>query len=161
MKQWRIFTIIPIGRAKDDPDMHLSNEEFKFLMDFIQHKREHKESGMNVTMSCEGYLGKYETLVRQIPYICRAGLTIGSILIDGRISACPNIDRDAFSQGNIYQEDFYEVWQKRFKEFRDRSWARRGKCRDCSVFKNCLGNGMHNWHGSCEEVLNCHYEKTL
>lgn len=159
VRQWRIFTIIPIGRAKNDPEMHLTDEEFTYLMDFIQHKREHKESGMNVTMSCEGYLGKYERKVRQNPYICRAGLTIASVLIDGRICACPNIDREVFSQGSIYTDDFYEVWQTRFKKFRDRSWARRGKCKDCPVFKNCLGNGMHNWHGSCEEVLNCHYSK--
>lgn len=161
VRQWRIFTIIPIGRAKDDPELHLNHEEFKYLMDFIQHKREHKESAMNVTMSCEGYLGSYETKVRPIPYICRAGLTIASVLIDGRICACPNIDRDVFSQGNIYDDDFYEVWQHRFQVFRDRSWARRGKCLRCPVFRNCLGNGMHNWHGSCDEVINCHYEKTL
>lgn len=159
--QWRIFTIIPIGRAKDDPDMHLSDDEFKYLMDFIQAKRDHPESKMNVTFSCEGYLGKYETKVRQTPYICRAGLTIGSILIDGRICGCPNIDRDAFSQGSIYKDNFFDVWQNKFQAFRDRSWARKGMCANCPVFKNCLGNGMHNWHGSCDEVINCHYHKTL
>lgn len=161
VKQWRIFTIIPIGRAKDDPDMHLTDDEFKYLMDFIQAKREHPESKMNVTFSCEGYLGKYETKVRQTPYICRAGLTIASILIDGRICACPNIDRDVFSQGSIYKDNFYDVWNHRFEAFRDRRWARKGMCKKCPVFKDCLGNGMHNWHGSCDEVINCHYHKTL
>lgn len=161
VKQWRIFTIIPIGRAKDDPDMHLTDDEFKYLMDFIQAKREHPESKMNVTFSCEGYLGKYETKVRQTPYICRAGLTIASILIDGRICACPNIDRDVFSQGSIYKDNFYDVWIHRFEAFRDRRWARKGMCKKCPVFKDCLGNGMHNWHGSCDEVINCHYHKTL
>lgn len=159
VKQWRIFTVIPIGRAKNDPDMHLTDEEFTYLMDFIQEKRETRPTNMNVTFSCEGYLGRYERKVRQNPYFCRAGITIASVLIDGRICACPNIDRDAFSQGNIYSDSLYEVWQNRFKNFRDRSWARRGKCKDCPVFKDCLGNGMHNWHGDCSEVINCHYRK--
>ena len=67
VRQWRIFTIIPIGRAKDDPDMHLTNEDFVRLMEFIHAKREAAAAAvkagthpMNVTFSCEGYLGRYE-----------------------------------------------------------------------------------------------------
>lgn len=159
VKHWRVFTIIPIGRAKDDPDMHLTNEEFTRLMEFIKEKRENKPSQLKVSFSCEGYLGRYEKQVRQIPYFCRAGINIASVLIDGRICACPNIDRDVFSQGSIYSDSLYDVWNNRFKPFRDRSWARKGMCKECKVFKDCLGNGMHNWHGDCSEVLNCHYRK--
>ena len=161
VKQWRIFTIIPIGRAKDDPDMHLTDAEFVSLMEFIKEKRERKESAMNVTFSCEGYLGRYERMVRQTPYFCRAGINIASVLIDGRICGCPNIDRDLFSQGNIYKDSLWEVWQRGFAPFRDRAWSRKGKCRDCPAFRNCLGGGMHNWHGDASEVLNCHWAKTL
>lgn len=160
LKQWRLFTIIPIGRAASDPDMHLTDEEFVSLMEFIKAKRD--EGGpMNVTFSCEGYLGKYEEKVRQVRFFCHAGVNIASILIDGRICACPNIDRDRFSQGNIYQDNFYEVWDKRFQPFRDRSWAQTGICADCKEWKNCLGNGMHNHHGEHAELLQCHYHKTL
>lgn len=167
VKQWRIFTIIPIGRAKDDPEMHLTDAEFKELMDFIQARREAAASvkegprPMNVTFSCEGYLGRYERKVRQNPFFCRAGITIASVLIDGRICGCPNIDRDRFSQGNIYQDNLWDVWQRRFQPFRNHSWARRGPCAKCPVFRDCQGNGMHNWHGDCTEVINCHYRKTL
>ena len=164
VKQWRIFTIIPIGRAKDDPDMHLTDAEFVRLMDFIQARREAaaraKDDRMNVTFSCEGYLGPYERKVRQNPFFCRAGVTIASVLIDGRICGCPNIDRNVFSQGNIYQDSLWEVWQQRFEPFRDRRWTRRGICADCPVWRDCQGNGMHNWHGDCGQVINCHYRKT-
>lgn len=157
--QWRIFTIIPIGRAKDYPELHLTDSQYVELMEFIKHKREVKESAMNVTYSCEGYLGHYERKVRQNPYFCHAGINIASVLIDGTISACPNIDRQAFGQGNIYTDNFFEVWQNKFQPFRNREWARRGMCKDCKAFKNCLGNGMHNWHDDCQEVINCHYRK--
>ena len=160
VKQWRLFTIIPIGRAASDPEMHLSDAEFVSVMDFIKQKRQ--EGGpMNTTFSCEGYLGRYEEKVRDVRYFCHAGVNIASILIDGRICACPNIDRDAFSQGSIYEDDFYDVWEHRFQAFRDRSWARTGSCATCREWRNCLGNGMHNWHGTPRGLLQCHYHKTL
>ena len=160
VKQWRLFTIIPIGRAASDAEMHLSNAEFVSLMEFIKAKRE-AGGAMNVTFSCEGYLGRYEEKVRDTRYFCRAGINIASVLIDGRICACPNIDRDRFSQGSIYTDNFYEVWNTRFEEFRNRNWARTGRCADCAQWRNCLGGGMHNWHGQGGEVLNCHYSKTI
>ncbi|MBO7069777.1 MAG: TIGR04133 family radical SAM/SPASM protein [Bacteroidales bacterium] len=160
VRQWRLFTIIPIGRAANDSDMHLSDAEFVTLMDFIQDKRSRPDM-VNVTFSCEGYLGRYEEKVRPVRYFCHAGINIASVLIDGRICACPNIDRDRFSQGNIYEDNFYKVWETRFQPFRDRSWAKTGKCAHCRQWRNCLGNGMHNWHGPSEEVLQCHYAKTL
>ncbi len=158
VRQWRLFTIIPIGRAASDPDMHLTDAEFVSLMDFISEKRE--EGGMmRVTFSCEGYLGRYEEKVRDVRYFCHAGINIASVLIDGRICACPNIDRDRFSQGSIYKDNFYQVWEERFEPFRRREWARTGRCADCRQWRNCLGNGMHNWHGDSPEVLQCHYSK--
>ena len=160
VKQWRLFTIIPIGRAAADPEMKLTDSQFVSLMEFIQAKRQ--EGGpMKVTFSCEGYLGRYEEKVRDIRYFCRAGINIASVLIDGRICACPNIDRDRFSQGSIYSDNFYEIWENRFEAFRKRDWARTGRCKDCKAWRDCLGNGMHNWHNGTGEVLQCHYAKTL
>ena len=137
VKQWRLFTIIPIGRAAADPEMKLADSQFVSLMEFIQAKR--REGGpMKVTFSCEGYLGRYEEKVRDIRYFCRAGINIASVLIDGRICACPNIDRDRFSQGSIYTDNFYEVWENRFEAFRKRDWARSGRCKDCKAWRDCL-----------------------
>ena len=158
--QWRLFTVIPIGRAARDPEMHLSKDEFVRLMEFIRERREQK-GRMKVTFSCEGFLGRYEEQVRDTRFFCRAGVNIASILIDGRICACPNIDRDLFSQGSIYEDNFYEVWEEKFLPYRKRNWARKGSCASCAQWKNCLGNGMHNWHGSSCELLQCHYSKTL
>ena len=160
VKQWRIFTVIPIGRAAHDPEMLLTDEQFVSLMEFIRRKRE-AGGPMKLTFSCEGYLGRYEEKVRDVRFFCHAGINIASILIDGRICACPNIDRDRFSQGSIYEDNFYEVWEKRFKPFRNHDWARSGRCKGCAHWRDCLGNGMHNHHGDSPEVLQCHYSKTL
>ncbi len=156
VKAWRLFTIVPIGRSVENKELFLSDAEFKGMMEFIAEHR--KNGGMDVKFSCEGYVGAYESQVRDTPFFCRAGINIGSILIDGSISACPNIDR-SFVQGNIYNDNFHQVWQTAFLPFRDRAWTRRGTCAGCKDYKDCQGNGFHNWHGEKNQVLVCHKAK--
>jgi radical SAM enzyme (rSAM/lipoprotein system) len=156
VKAWRLFTIIPIGRAKENPELNLSDREFREMLDFIIEYRRRKV--MDVKFSCEGYVGEFESKVRDIPFFCRAGINIGSILIDGSISACPNIDR-SFIQGNIYKDNFHHIWQTKFAPFRNRSWNRKGPCADCKNYRDCLGNGFHNWHGDKSAPLVCHKSK--
>jgi radical SAM enzyme (rSAM/lipoprotein system) len=158
VKAWRLFTILPIGRAKHNPELLLADSQFKDLMDFISLKR--KEKSIDIKFSCEGYVGPYELKVRDSFFFCRAGINIGSVLNDGSISACPNIDR-TFTQGNIYRDNFNYIWQTQFKPFRDRSWTKTGQCKECSDYSVCLGNGMHNWHGNKQNVMVCHNEKIL
>lgn len=156
VKAWRLFTIVPIGRAKDNPELFLTDIQFKELMDFISEKRKLKQ--IDVKFSCEGYVGQYESKVRDQFFFCRAGINIGSVFIDGSISACPNIDR-SFSQGNIYQDNFSEIWETKYQVFRDRSWTKRGQCVQCADYAYCQGNGLHNWSENKENVLICHNEK--
>jgi radical SAM enzyme (rSAM/lipoprotein system) len=153
VKAWRLFTIVPIGRAKNNPALFLSDLQFREMLDFIKQKRELKT--IDVKFSCEGYTGSYELKVRDSFFFCRAGINIGSILTDGSISACPNIDR-SFVQGNIYKDNFYDIWQTKFIPFRNREWTRTGQCEKCSDYSFCLGNGLHNWHDKKENVLVCH-----
>jgi radical SAM enzyme (rSAM/lipoprotein system) len=153
VKAWRLFTIVPVGRAKNNPELRLSDLQFRGLMDFISEKR--KMKALDVKFSCEGYTGCYELKVRDSYFFCRAGINIGSILIDGSISACPNIDR-SFVQGNIYRDNFYEVWKTKYTPFRNREWTRTGQCEKCTDYSYCLGNGLHNWHGEKNSVLVCH-----
>jgi radical SAM enzyme (rSAM/lipoprotein system) len=156
VKAWRLFTIIPIGRASQNADLQLTDDQFLEMMEFISQHRKNKE--IDIQFSCEGYVGKYELLVRDSYFFCRAGINIASVLIDGSISACPNIDR-AFSQGNIYKDNFYETWQNGFQPFRHRDWTKTGQCKLCKDYKDCQGNGFHNWHRDQKDVLVCHNEK--
>ncbi|HEX2395519.1 MAG TPA: TIGR04133 family radical SAM/SPASM protein [Bacteroidales bacterium] len=156
VKAWRLFTVVPIGRAVQNSDLLLTDNQLVGLMDFIVESR--KSRKIDVKFSCEGFVGRYESLVRDSYFFCRAGINIGSILIDGSISACPNINR-SFSQGNIYTNNFYEVWENRFKPFRNREWTRIGQCEMCRNYKDCQGNGFHNWHGDNKNVIVCHNER--
>lgn len=153
VKAWRLFTISPIGRAKDNAELHLSKNELIYLFDFITATRRTKI--IDIKFSCESFVGKYELKVRDSYFFCRAGINIASILIDGSISACPNIDR-AFSQGNIYKDDFFETWQTRYEIFRDRNWLAQGSCKNCKDFINCQGSGFHFRQKDNQQILVCH-----
>ena len=64
-----------------------------------------------------------------ISSICQAGVSVGSVLVDGAISACPSIRAD-YHQGNIYKDDFMEVWNNKYQPYRGpRVDAQRGVCR--------------------------------
>jgi radical SAM enzyme (rSAM/lipoprotein system) len=155
VKDWRIFTIFPVGRAAEFPELQLSNEEFTSVLDFIRATR--KEGRIHLSYGCEGFLGNYEMEVRDHFYECYAGVNVASVLADGSISACPSIRAD-FHQGNIYKDDFMDVWNNRFRNFRNREWARKGICGDCSMFRYCEGNGMH-LHDGDGKLLVCHYRR--
>jgi radical SAM enzyme (rSAM/lipoprotein system) len=156
VKEWRIFTIFPIGRAAENTLLQLPPGDFKILFDFIQQTR--KEGLIKLNFGCEGYLGPYEGEVRDNFFFCRAGINIASILADGSISACPNL-RENFIQGNIYKDNFAEVWQNKYVKYRDRKWTKKGLCSDCESYKYCEGNGMHLRDESTGELLFCHLKR--
>ena len=154
--EWRIFTVFPIGRAKQHEQLQLEPAQFKDLFDFIEHVR--KESRIKLNYGCEGFLGDYETKVRDNFFFCRAGINIASVLVDGSISACPNL-RENFIQGNIYKDSFKDVWLNRYQLYRDRSWAKTGICADCEFFADCQGNGLHLRDEQTGELLFCHLKR--
>ncbi len=156
IKDWRIFTIFPIGRAKNYSELQLSSLQFKQVLDFIKDTR--KEGRIKLNYGCEGFLGNYEGEVRDNFFFCRAGINIASILADGSISACPNL-RDNFIQGNIYKDDFAHIWNNRYSVFRNKEWARDGICEDCDSFRYCEGNGMHLHDEKSGTLLFCHLNK--
>jgi radical SAM enzyme (rSAM/lipoprotein system) len=154
VKNWRIFTIFPSGRAASVPELQLSDRQFTQLMEFI---RDCRREGFHVSYGCEGFLGKYEMEVRDNFYQCNAGINTASILSDGSISGCLSI-RANFHQGNIYNDRFIDVWDKGFQSFRNRSWTRKGQCADCKMFRYCEGNGMHLYNDDGELKI-CHYKR--
>ena len=146
--------MFPVGRAAKDPELQLTNEQFRSLMEFIKDSR---KAGLDVSYGCEGFLGGYEGDVRDGFFLCNAGVTVGSVLVDGSISACPSIRAD-YHQGNIYKDNFMDVWESRFQPYRDREWMHTGECADCKWFRYCRGNGMHLRDAEGKLIL-CHLKR--
>jgi radical SAM enzyme (rSAM/lipoprotein system) len=154
VKRWRLFTISPIGRAKSNPHLLLNGHQLTDLIKFI--KKTRKEGQIEANYECEGFIGNYEMEVRDGCYFCRAGINVASVLVDGSVSACPNID-SRYSQGNIYKNRFLDIWNNQFDIMRHRGWMRTGICKQCEVFKWCEGNGMHLRDFETKNVLCCQY----
>lgn len=152
VKRWRVFTVFPVGRAAEDVDMKLTDDEFRGTFEFIRQTRQ--EGRIYCNYACEGFLGNYEGEVRDYLFSCQAGVSIGSVLIDGSISACTSI-RSNYQQGNIYEDDFMEVWEQRFHPYRDRNWMRKDECARCKYWRYCRGGGMH-LRGDDGKLLLCH-----
>ncbi len=151
--RWRIFSIFPAGRAKQDDTLHLNAEQYRRMMEFIRTTR--REQRIELSYACEGFLGGYETEVRDHFYMCTAGISVASIRVNGDISGCTSV-RGNYTQGNIYQDRFWDVWQNRFQPFRNREWTKSAECADCKVWEFCRGGGMH-LRDDEGKLMYCHY----
>ena len=152
---WRLFTVFPMGRAANNTELQLTSEQFRLLMKFIREER--GKGDIRVSYSCEGYLGDYELRVRDYPFFCGAGINTASVRYDGAISGCLSI-RSRFDQGNIYNDNFMDVWNHRFGVFRNRKWMKQGTCSNCTIWNLCRGGAMH-LRKEDGEMLACSYLK--
>lgn len=95
-------------------------------MEFVRRTR--REGRIACSYACEGFLGGYEMEARDHFYHCDAGVSVPR-----SVSTAPPraVRRSAdYAQGNIYRDDFWQVWTERFEPFRRREWMRRGACAD-------------------------------
>ena len=154
VRNWRLITIAPMGRAADNPELLLTPEQMRYLLDYI---RDRRKKGLHISYSCEGFMPDYEGDVRNHIFHCAAGISVASILIDGSISACTSV-RGKYYQGNIYKDDFWDVWENRFEPYRNRQWMKQVEpCNTCKLFRYCEGGGMHLRREDGSLML-CHHQ---
>jgi radical SAM protein with 4Fe4S-binding SPASM domain len=154
--EWRLLTVNPIGRAKEDPMFKLQPRQLRSLLNFIAERR--RQKGLRVTYEEEGFLGAtYEGKVRDSLYYCPAGINIASVLANGDIGACPNLP-EKFVQGNVRKDRFKDVWENGYGWMRDLDWKRRGPCIRCAWWEFCQGNSMHLWDFEAGMPSICHLQ---
>ena len=142
---WRVMGIEPIGRALEHPELLLTNEDHKALMEFIRNKRANNDP---VTYGCCHYLGlDYEREVRDWYFFCMAGISVASITVTGDVYGCLDIDRTqpGVIQGNVHERRFSDIWANEFKAFRHDRSADNETCKNCKSRKYCMGGAFHTW----------------
>jgi len=151
---WRVINMEPIGRAKDFTDLLLRPEDYRRMFDFIREKR---GLGMPVQYGCSHYLGlDYEREVRDWYFLCNAGIYTASIMSNGDIGACLDIERRPETiEGNILRDDFTEVWKNGFRIFREQLAGRSEKCSGCTEKEFCGGGACHSWDYDRNEQQVC------
>jgi len=156
VKHWRLYIAYPQRSIATLDDLSLDSYQIRQLMVFIQQQRE--KTDMDVYYTCEGFLGKYEKVVRDDFYRCHSGVSIGSVMINGDITGCPNV-KHKFAQGNIYEGDeFMDIWNTCFDVFRQRKWMHTGICTHCKAFRYCQGGPMHLRDNTGDLIL-CNYDR--
>jgi len=143
---WRVINVEPIGRASRMEGDFLTSVEFKELFEFIREKRL-KKPAFPITYGCSHYVTlEYEMNVRDYFFICGTGINVASVLHNGDIFPCLDIERrPELIQGNIKCDDFAEIWENGFKLFRQRRDKLNKECSACSEAHFCRGDSAHTW----------------
>lgn len=144
---WRVINVDPIGRAMQNMDLLLSRKEILELFEFIRKKRYSKDTPMDIRYGCSHYLSyEYEHELRDNYYICGSGIYVGSILCNGDIYSCLDIERrPELVQGNISRDRFSAVWYDKFEEFRENRADKSPLCCNCPEKRFCGGDSTHTW----------------
>ena len=74
--------------------------------------------------------------------VVMTGVTVGSVLVDGSISACASI-RSNYHQAISTRMISWISGSTVSLPYRNREWMRKGECAECRYFRYCQGSGMH------------------
>ena len=145
IRSWRVINIEPIGRANSCKELLLDKDDYIKMFSFI--RENHSDPVLPVTYGCSHYLGtELEREVRPWYFLCNAGVYTASVMWNGDIGACLDIERrPELVQGNIRRDDFKEVWENRFADFRN-DFKKQGECKSCRDFRFCAGGAFHSWN---------------
>lgn len=131
---WRLGAVIPVGRALDSDDFNLTSEDIINLFRFAEVCRRE----FNVTITEEmGYIGCYEDTLRDGPFYCHAGQTFCAIMPDGDVVPCQTDDGHQYSEGNIRERPFRDIWRQGFSTFRHVTLPK--ECGGCDDRHACCG----------------------
>ena len=151
---WRVINLEPIGRALDWPDRMLTREDYLRLFRFIREKR---QQGYPVQYGCSHYLGpEWERETRDWYWLCNAGVYTASIMANGDVGACLDIERRPETiQGNIRESRFKDLWDNRFELFRRDLSEGSAFCAGCEHAGHCRGDAHHSWNYDRNEPMLC------
>lgn len=155
---WRLAMVDPIGRANDNKDLFLSKDELKTYFEFF--KKYQFNGEVALTTSSSHFLGEADNLYRRSPFFCMTGKMVASILYNGDIFVCPNVERRSeLIQGNIKETSFCDVWENGFKWFRNEDNRINDSCAKCEYCGKCKGDSVHTWDFENNSPRFCWKEK--
>lgn len=154
---WRVVNIEPIGRALTHPELLLGAREMSRLLEFVRRAR-YTSREMEVCYGCSHFLSlELEHEVRDNYFLCGAGIYVASILCNGDIYGCLDIERrPELVQGNIGVDDLAEVWRNGFAWFRSDKSLACMECQGCADRRYCVGDSTHTWDFERGRPRFCH-----
>jgi radical SAM protein with 4Fe4S-binding SPASM domain len=133
INRWRLALAIPVGRASDDT-WALSRAQIENLFEFVTNAR----SSFDIELSEElGYLGCWDLKTKNSPFMCPSGLSFCVIMPDGHVLPCQVVYDNRYSEGNVLDTPFADIWKFGFEQFRHVELQ--GECRSCKHRSACSG----------------------
>ena len=143
----KMVAVMPFGEGAANADLGLTDEQFVRLLEDVAARRASfaaQRTPMLVSMTCDGFLGRFEGSARGGLFNCPAGVIVGAVLRDGRLSACAQLTQPFSVAGDLRREPFERLWRDGFRELRERRWLRRGPCASCGEWRYCQGGSLHD-----------------
>lgn len=129
VKNWRLQTIIPMGRVKEEPELRISENDLKQLGLFIKEKKS-KENTDSLKIICSDGLQYVVPSVN--PWLgCGAGIVTCGITADGKVKGCLSMP-DELIEGDLRNTSLWETW------FHPDSFAYNRKFAENDLGSNCL-----------------------
>jgi len=145
INRWRLVLATHVGRGERN-NWSLTAEQINNVFQFVEKER----NNFDIELSEElGYLGCWDIKTRNSPFICPSGLTFCVIMPDGNVLPCQVVYDSKYSEGNIKDMSFQEIWKNGFKKFREGVLA--GECASCLHKSACSGGcwGRMVTEGGC------------
>lgn len=137
VRNWRLQAIIPMGRVKEEPELRISESEFRQLGSFIQRQKS-MESDDSLKIVCSD--GLQYVAPSDNPWLgCGAGIVTCGITSDGKIKGCLSMP-DELVEGDLRKSSLWEIW------FDPRSFAYNRDFAETDLGSNCSG---------CEKANEC------
>jgi len=131
---WRLAPMARVGRAATQGEYNLTGKQLRFLADFI---KTHQEAMKIEFCESHAYLACFDGRSLGKPFFCGAGLTRCSVMPDGEVMGCHQAYDISFSEGNIREKRFSQIWKEGFTRFRRDKYPL--PCQTCAYLDQCQG----------------------
>lgn len=133
INRWRLALALPVGRASDD-SWGLSDDQVESLFDYAETTRREFDIELSEEL---GFLGCRDTTTRNTPFFCPSGLVFCVLMPNGHVLPCQVVYDDAYSEGNVRDTSFRQIWKNGFHRFR--KVELQGECATCIHAAACGG----------------------
>jgi radical SAM protein with 4Fe4S-binding SPASM domain len=99
---------------------------------------------------------EYEFRTRENGFYCPAGINSLALLSNGDINGCPLVE--GMVEGNIYVDNVSDIWENKFRDYRDIGWKKGGECGECKWFDYCGGGELHLRDRKNKKLIRCYYK---
>ena len=134
---WRIALALPSGRARGQDRFYLSDEQIRWVLRFIEDRRESFDVFLSERV---GYVGPWALKVRSRPFASSEGLSNIGILPSGDVVGSCVVHDLIYSEGNVKRQSLREIWRTGFQRYRQPVLP--DACYECRHLHACGGGTL-------------------